>query len=143
MIPAKYKIIPLVFEFCLSSPLVNNMEVFLQQNQNVNTQVDTKNPNEAQYTLEQTALHAQFVKDFEEQLETFISQNKSSVDIFYRICTQAMEEHMAHSDAIRAFLEILDQLTQFETFMDLARDKGKREYVKFILNSYKVSTKKG
>ena len=68
-------------------------------------------------------------------LESFIVEQGSSVPKFMKLC-QALERHKEGSDAVQLLLELLSQLTSFTTFVELARDEGKRKYIKQILVGY-------
>jgi type IV secretory pathway component VirB8 len=39
-------------------------------------------------------------------------------------------------DNIEAFVDLLTQVTSFQSFVDLCRDKNKRQYVQHVLAQY-------
>jgi len=145
---SKYKLIPEVVRFCLESDLFKEMETFIEKHEQSLTShksdlvspsalPEVKDHNSfvlAEYKPEYTLIHRQFVKDFESKLEEFIRSKKSTPEKFYKLC-QSASEHGQDTE-VQSFLEILNQVTDFQLFMDLARDQTKRQYVKRILNSY-------
>ena len=58
-----------------------------------------------------------------------------SVSQFMRLC-QSLSGHNVGGEAVQLLLELLHQLTSFTTFVELARDEGKRKYIKQILLGY-------
>jgi hypothetical protein len=83
--------------------------------------------------LSYTEKHAAFVSNFENRLEQFIESKKCTVEEFYAMCTKAQE---MGDENIEAFISILTQMLEFQTYMDLCRDKNKRAYVQQILKHY-------
>ncbi len=86
-----------------------------------------------EYELACTQQHAQWVADFEARLAEYIASRGSTVSAFYELCAQAQ----AAGDAgIDAFLTILTQVTDFQTFIDMVRDAHKRKYVMGMMKCY-------
>ena len=88
--------------------------------------------NEDEYKLHYTEIHKKYIDEFEKSLESFIISQGSTPEKFYKLCKTAQE----HDSAIESFIELLLQITEFETFIDMARDAKKREYVQQILGMY-------
>lgn len=80
-----------------------------------------------------TDKYQSFVSDFEHRLETFILARKCTVAEFYNLCAHAQE---MGDDTIETFVTILTQMTEFQSFVDMCRDKHKRAYVQQILAQY-------
>lgn len=125
--PGKYAIVPQVIQFCLSS------ELFKEVDQMMAAQEGMGSAKEEEFQLQYTEKHALFVDSFEKRLEEFIVSKNCTVDDFYGMCQQAAE----HGDEnFESFISILTQMLEFQTFMDMCRDKAKREYVQQVLKQY-------
>jgi hypothetical protein len=127
--PGKYAVVPQVIQFCLSSELFKEVDTMMAQMQQEGMGDGKKEEFELQYTEK----HKQFVDSFEKRLEEFIVSKKCTVEDFYGMCEKAAE----HGDEnFESFLSILTQMLEFQTFMDMCRDKAKREYVQQVLKQY-------
>ena len=80
-----------------------------------------------------TDKYQSFVTNFEHRLETFILDRKCTVAEFYSLCAKAQE---MGDDSIDTFVTILTQMTEFQSFVDMCRDKQKRAYVQNMLVQY-------
>ncbi len=88
---------------------------------------------EKEFKLNYTAKYEEFVAGFERRLEEFIVSRKSTVEDFYALCKSAQE---MGDDNIDAFVSILTQVTEFQSFVDLCRDPAKRKFVNGVLQQY-------
>lgn len=128
--PGKYAIVPQVVQFCLSSELFREMDSIIADLSKDGAMGSDK---EEEFKLAYTEKHAQWVSSFESRLEDFIRSKKSTPEEFYAICKKATD---MEDDNIQTFLDLLFQMLEFRTFMDLTRDPQKRAFVKQILAHY-------
>lgn len=63
----------------------------------------------------------------------FIRSRGSSTEEFYQLCEEAKE---AGDDRIGVFVDLLTQVLEFQTFIDLCRDGQKVKYLKQIMEGY-------
>ena len=120
----KYAIVPEVVKFCLSSELFKEVEELIAKDAD-----SMGSSSEEEFKLAYTEKHAAFVNSFEKRLEDFIISKKCTVEEFYDMCAKAQE----HGDEnIESFISILTQMLEFQTFVDLCRDKAKRQYVQQV-----------
>lgn len=129
---ARYKVVGATIKFCLSSELFASLDNFVVSH---SASVEASSNASADYTLEATKLHAEYVNKFETQLKQFLEAKKSSVPEFYE-AIQQLNDLPDSNAAVQTFVDVLTQVTDFQTFIDLARDRSKRDYLKSLMNHY-------
>jgi len=124
--PSKYSLIPKVIQYCLSSDLFRELDARMAM-------ADLGEKTEEEFKLTYTAEHEKFVSAFEKRLEDYLKSQGSTSEKFYEMCSDAQK---AGDDNIEAFVTILTQMLEFQTYVDLCRDPEKRKHVKQILGLY-------
>ena len=118
--------------FCLQSSLFTGMASFMSEH---SAQLSSASAPQCDYSLQSKALHAEFIARFESQLADFIQAQGCSVADFFTLCRAASETERGDA-LLLPFIDFLERLTEFEAFMDMARDAAKRAYVQQILTAY-------
>ena len=126
----KFKIIPEVIQFCLSDELFKEIDSVMAA---AGEGGGLGDGSEKEFKLNYTEKYEQFVAGFESRLEKFIISRNSTVEDFYSRCKLAQE---MGDDNIDAFISILTQVTEFQSFVDLCRDPNKRKFVSGVLKQY-------
>ncbi len=89
---------------------------------------------ETEHKFSYTQIYKQFVTDFEKRLEDFIKKKGSTPEKFAELCRIAIDE--AEDENVQEFIDVLCQATDYQTFIDMARDKEKRAYFLKIITAY-------
>ena len=86
----------------------------------------------SEYELELTRVHGEFELMVEGRLNSSFEEFGIDSARFYSLVKDMQGNRM-----VDAFCQIISAATSFEVFADAIRDKGKREYLVFILKSWK------
>lgn len=67
-------------------------------------------------------------------MEAFIKKQGSTPEKFAELCRQAIDE--AEDENVQQFVNVLCDALDYQTFIELARDKEKRAYFLKIITAY-------
>jgi len=123
----KHNLIHQVMQFCFSADFFQALDTLICQ---YSSQVDK----EQEHKLNYTNLYKDFVTKFDKKLEDYLVSVGSSSQEFANICQSA---NYASDPETIAFIDILNGVFDYVTFIEMARDKNKKQYVFSIINMYK------
>ena len=87
-----------------------------------------------EYKLGDSAVHAQFTATFEPRIEEFIVGQGYTAADFYRLLKKADD---AGEETVTGFVRTLLTVFEFDVFVSLCRDAGKRGYLKQIMAGWR------
>ena len=107
--------------------------------------IDAKAPgfageaHDAEYKLTDSAVHAEFTQTFESRIEAFIAGQGYTAADFYRLLKKADD---AGEETVTGFVKTLLTVFEFDVFVSLCRDEGKRGYLKQIMAGWRATLTK-
>ena len=89
-----------------------------------------------EYKLGDSAVHAEFTGAFEQRIEDFIVAQGYTAADFYRLLKTA---DAAGEETVTGFVKTLLTVFEFDVFVSLCRDAGKRGYLKQIMAGWRAT----